>query len=577
MERRSKKIREKGFEIMALQMAMGWDIYDFDKYQIMVESTWGYSHPGSFHLKELADYAQEGVISAGGKPAYFNTTDICDGIAQGHEGMNYSLVSREIISYMVEIHFKANPFDGIILLSGSDKAVPAHLIALTRLNYPAIHIPGGVMEEGCRRTTLEQIGKYHTEFAHKKIGYEEYIERVKAACPSSGSCAFMGTAGSMQIISEVLGLALPFSALHPATNVGIKRLAKKAGRQIVQLIEENIKPSDICTEEAFLNAIIVHSAIGGSTNVVLHLPSIARELGIKINLEEWDEIHRKVPFITNCRPSGYYPTTYFWYAGGVPYLLNKLKKFLFLDTLTVTGKTLKENLEEIEKNDQIRKIQSCLVNYNLSPSNIIKDVSDPIKKEGSIAILKGNIAPLGCVAKKVAMPEEVKKFTGEIKVYEEQNSALKDVLDNKIKPGQALIIRNQGPKGSGMPEMFYITEAIASTPELNNSIALITDGRFSGATRGPVICHVSPESVEGGPIAAAADGDILRIDINKREINIIGVKGKIIPEDEVTEVYKKRLRTWRPPENRFTTGVLSIYTRLATNASEGGYMSYRDN
>jgi dihydroxy-acid dehydratase len=555
---------------------MDWDLSDFEKYQIMVESCWGYSHPGSFHLRELSKHVEDGVKIAGGKPAYFNTTDICDGIAQGHEGINYSLLSRDMISYMVEIHYKANPFDGLVLISSSDKSVPGHLMVINRLNEPAIHVPGGVMEEGCDHTTLEQIGMYHTDLILKKITRDEYNTRIISACPSSGSCAFMGTASTNQIVSETLGLALPFSALHPINHSSIRRLAKRAGKQIIELVENDIRPRDICTKEAFLNAMMVHSAIGGSTNEILHLYIIAKEAGIEIKLDEWDEIQRKIPFITNCRPGGFYPANYFWFAGGVPYILTKLKKQLYLDNLTVTGKSWKQNLKEIEDENIISKIQACLINYKISPEEIIKDLNKPIKNEGAIAILKGNIAPLGCVIKKIAMPNESKYFLAPAKCYDSQDSALKDILKENIKPETVIIVRYEGPKGSGMPEMFYVTEAIASIPKLSSSVAIVTDGRFSGATRGPDIGHVSPEAVEGGPIALIEDGDLIKIDINNREINVVGINGKQISLDEIDLIFGERRIKWKPKPNKFKDGILSIYTRIASNASEGGYMDYKN-
>ena len=513
-----------------------------------------------------------GVWESGGKPAHFTASGLCDGILQGHQGMNFSLCSREIISYMVEIHTSSYPFDGLITLSGGDKAIPGQLMAIARMNLPSIYVPGGVMVEGPDHTTLEQIGKFHTELKLGKITAEEYRFRLENACPSCGTCAFLGTSGTMQIMGEVLGLALPGSSIHPTMLASQKRLARTAGRQILQLIDKNIRPHDILTRKAFENAIMVHSAIGGSTNALLHIPTIAREVDLNINLKNWEDFQHEVPFIVNCRPSGFYPTPYYWFAGGTPLILKKLSEYLNLDVLTVTGKTWRENLKALEEENYFSKVQRFLINYKVEPETIIRNIETPLKKEGSIAVLKGNIAPLGCVVKKSAVDEKLYKFIGRAKVFDSQDGALQALLNGEIQPQTVIVVRYEGPKGSGMPEMFYVTEALINIPELANSVAIITDGRFSGASRGPVIGHISPEAMEGGPIAVIQDGDLIKIDITHRKLDLIGVSSEQVSKEKINEIIQSRINQWSPPKSKFTQGVLALYTKLATSASLGGYI-----
>ena len=486
--------------------------------------------------------------------------------------MNFSLCSREIISYMVEIHTSSYPFDGLITLSGGDKAIPGQLMAIARMNFPSIYVPGGVMVEGPDHTTLEQIGKFHTELKLGKITAEEYRFRLENACPSCGTCAFLGTSGTMQIMGEVLGLALPGSSIHPTMLASQKRLARTAGRQILQLIDKNIRPHDILTRKAFENAIMVHSAIGGSTNALLHIPTIAREVDLNINLKNWEDFQHEVPFIVNCRPSGFYPTPYYWFAGGTPLILKKLSDYLNLDVLTVTGKTWRENLKALEEENYFSKVQRFLINYKVEPETIIRNIETPLKKEGSIAVLKGNIAPLGCVVKKSAVDEKLYKFIGRAKVFDSQDGALQALLNGEIQPQTVIVVRYEGPKGSGMPEMFYVTEALINIPELANSVAIITDGRFSGASRGPVIGHISPEAMEGGPIAVIQDGDLIKIDITHRKLDLIGVSSEQVSKEKINEIIQSRINQWSPPKSKFTQGVLALYTKLATSASLGGYI-----
>jgi len=569
---KSQKIRDMAPEMDSLRLGTGWKIEDLSKPQIIIESTFGHSHPGSAHLDVLINEAYKAVEKNGGKPAKYFVTDICDGQAQGHDGMNYSLPSREYIANMIELQVQATPFDGGIFIASCDKGMPAHLKAIARLDMPSILVPGGIMKSGPNMLTLEQIGMYSAKFEKKEITEEEFTYYKHNACPSCGACSFMGTAATMQVMAEALGLALPGTALMIATSEELKNAAAYAGYFILKLIEMDLKPSKIVTMKSFENAIMVHAAIAGSTNALLHIPAIAHELGIEIEPELFDEIHRKIPYILNIRPSGFYPGEYFWYAGGVPAIMEEIKEFLHLDVLTVTGKTLGENLEELKKNGYYDKCYRYLKNTEIKKEDIIKTVKEPIQSQGAIAILKGNLAPEGAVVKHSAVSKKMHNVILRARPFDSEEEALKAVLTGNIKPKDAVFIRYEGPKGSGMPEMFYTTEAIASDPSLSESVALITDGRFSGATRGPAIGHVSPEASEGGNIALVEEGDLIKIDIPNRLIAIVGVNGEEKSEKEIEEILDIRRKKWVRPVPKYTKGTLGIYTRLAVSPMKGGYM-----
>lgn len=572
---KSQKLRKDSPEVDPLRIGMGWKREDLDKPQIFIESTYGDSHPGSAHLNFLVEKVEKIINNNGGKAAKYFTTDICDGQAQGHDGMNYSLASREFIANMIEIQFSATPYDGGIFIASCDKGLPGNLMALSRINVPSIVIPGGIMAAGPGMLTLEQLGSYHAKFERKEISEKELSFAKENACPSCGACSFMGTASTMQIMSETLGLALPGSALLPVKSKELTKKAEEAGEKIIELIDKNICPSDILTVKAFENAIMVHAAIAGSSNSLLHIPAIAHEIGIEINAEKFDEIHRKIPYILNIRPSGFYPGEYFYYAGGVPAIMEEIKDFLHLDVMTVTGKTLGENLEELKNNGYYERCYEELKKRNVNKEDIIKSVKEPIYKQGALAILKGNLAPEGAVIKHSAVSREMWNVILKAKPFDCEEEALNAVLKGKINPGDAVIIRYEGPKGSGMPEMFYTTEAIASDVNLSSSIALITDGRFSGATRGPAIGHVSPEAVDGGNIALIEEGDLIKIDIKNRELSIVGVKEKILDNGNLEKIFSERKKKWKKPEPKFRKGALGIYTKFAVSPMKGGYIEIK--
>lgn len=569
---KSQDLRKQAPEIDSLRLGSGWTAADLSKPQIIVESSYGHSHPGSAHLNQLVEEAGKAISHAGGHAANYYVTDICDGEAQGHDGMNYSLVSRDIMAAMMEIHVKATPFDAGVFITSCDKSVPAHLMAIARLDMPAILIPGGIMKAGPNLLTLEQIGTYSAQYERKEISEKQFLAYKKDACPSCGACSFMGTASTMQVMAEALGIALPGSALIPTHLPYLKEISRKAGQRAVSLSKEELKPSDILTVDAFRNAIMVHAAIAGSSNSLLHLPAIAHELGIQLPPELFDEIHRQIPFLLNIRPSGYWPGEYFWYAGGVPAIMEELKDVLNLNVRTVTGKSLGENLETLREEGFYEECRKHLAEKNIAVRDIIKSYDAPIRKQGAIAILKGNLAPEGAVVKHAAISPNLMQATLNARVYNSEEEALKAVLHKDIHPGDAVFIRYEGPKGSGMPEMFYTTEAIASDPELIESIALITDGRFSGATRGPAIGHVSPEAYEGGPIALVENNDLISIDIPARKLEIVGTNGTRQTPEEINQILSERRRNWIKPASRHGRSILDIFAHNCTSPMKGAYM-----
>jgi dihydroxy-acid dehydratase len=569
---KSQDIRKIAPEMDPLKLGMGWTVEDLSKPQIIVESTFGDSHPGSAHLLAFSDQAIKGITLMGGKGARYFATDICDGMAQGHDGINYSLVSRDTLANLIEIHANATTFDAGVFISSCDKAVPAHLMAIGRINIPSIIVTGGVMEAGPDLLTLEQIGTYSAMHQRGEISEEQFTYYKHHACPSCGSCSFIGTAATMQIIAEALGLMLPGSALLPATGDELSEFAYQAGKQAVVLAQKGITPREMVTMESFENAIMVHAAISGSTNTLMHLPAIAREFGLSLDADSFDRLHRGAHYLLDIRPSGKWPAEYFYYAGGVPAIMEEIKSHLHLDVMTVTGKTLRENLKELKENGYYDKCQEKLKKTGISRESIIRSYDNAIGKDGAIAILKGNLAPEGAVVKHTAVPKEMHQGILKARPFDSEEEAIAAILDKRIHPGDAVIIRYEGPKGSGMPEMFYTTEAISSDPELAKSIALITDGRFSGASRGPAIGHVSPEAASGGPIALVEENDLIVLDIKNRILQIIGVKGQTCTPKEMELILANRKEQWEPRKAKYCSGVLKLFAEHAVSPMKGGYM-----
>jgi dihydroxy-acid dehydratase len=580
MELISQTMRKRSPEMDPLRLGSGWKPEDLAKPQILVESTFGDSHPGSAHLDKLVAAVCEGVAEAGGHGARYFCTDICDGESQGTDGINFSLASREMIANMIEIHANATPFDAGVYIASCDKGLPGNLIGLTRVNIPSVVVTGGTMAAGPELLTLEQLGMYSAQYERGEIDETRLNWAKQNACPSCGACSFIGTASTMQIMAEALGLALPGSALLPATSPDLLDYARRAGRRVVELAREGERPSDIVTMDSFENAILVHAAISGSTNALLHLPAIAHELGIEIDGETFDRLHRGAKYLLDIRPAGRWPAELFYYAGGVPAIMEEIRGVLHLDARTVTGKTLGENLEELKNNGFYERCARWLEKANqkyglhLTRADIIRPASAPIGTDGSIAVLKGNLAPQGAVIKHTACPKEMFHAVLHARPFDSEEECLNAVLHHQVQKGDAVFIRYEGPHGSGMPEMFYTSEAISSDPELGRSIALITDGRFSGASTGPVIGHCSPEAQVGGPIALVEEGDLIEIDIPARKLAIVGIAGERKTPEEINATLAQRRKKWTPKPRKYQRGVLRLFSEHAASPIKGAWLQY---
>ena len=536
----------------SLMKAMGLTDYEIARPFIGVVNSYNTFVPGHIHLNRLAESAKEGILLGGGMPFEFNTIGICDGIAMGHVGMHYSLPSREVIADSIELQVLAQQMDALLFVSSCDKILPGQLMAAARVNIPSIFVTGGPMATGCCNdqeidliSVFEAVGKYKAG----KITEKEVLEMEDCACPGAGSCSGLFTANTMACMTEALGMSLPGCGTALATDAKKQRIAKISGMQIIRLLEKEIKPRDIMTMLAFENAVRLDMTIGGSTNTTLHLPAIANECGLELNLDVFDKISRDAPHLTSIRPSGQHRMSDLDAAGGVQAVLDKIKGKLNQKTLTVTGKTLGENLKELR-----------IINP-LKNKEVIRDLNNPYHKEGGIAVLLGNLAPRGAVIKQSAVDPKMLKHTGPARVFDSEDEANKIIMSGKIKKGDVIIIRYEGPKGGpGMREMLQGTAAIEGMG-LSDSVALITDGRFSGGTRGPCIGHVSPEAAEGGPIAILKDGDIIEIDMPARKLNVK------LSDDEI----KKRLKIWKRPEKPLT-GYLKRYARLVSSADKGAVL-----
>lgn len=507
--------------------------------------------PGHMNLDKVVEAVKLGVAQAGGIPIVFPAIAVCDGIAMGHEGMKYSLVTRELIADSTEAMAKAHAFDGLVMVPNCDKNVPGLLMAAARLNIPSIFVSGGPMLAGTvdgKKISYSTVSEAVSRYKVGEIDDEKLSEYENKACPSCGSCSGMFTANSMNCLTEVLGMGLKGNGTIPAVYSQRIMLAKHAGMQIMELVKNNICPRDIMTKKAFENALTVDMALGCSTNSMLHLPAIAHECEINLNLDIANEISAKTPNLCHLAPAGDHYMEQLNEAGGVYAVMNELSKLnlLHTDIITCTGKTVAQNIEGCQ----------------IKNTEIIKTVEEPYSKTGGIAVLKGNLAPDGCVVKRSAVDAEMMHHKGIARVFDCEEDALNAIYDGKINSGDVVVIRYEGPKGGpGMREMLNPTSAIMGSG-LGNSVALITDGRFSGATRGAAIGHVSPEAAVGGNIALINEGDLIEIDINANTINIL------VSDDEL----KKRRESWQPREPRITTGYLSRYAKLVTSGSTGAVL-----
>jgi dihydroxy-acid dehydratase len=542
----------------AMYKSMGLTDDDLSKPMVAVCSTCNEATPCNIHLGKLALNAKEGVRESGNTPREFTTIAVSDGIAMGHEGMKSSLISREIIADSIEIMVRAHQYDAVVGISGCDKSLPGTLMAMARLNLPSIFIYGGTILPGNwngKPVTIQDVYEAVGAFDAGKMSLDDLTSLENVACPSAGSCAGMYTANTMASISEALGMSLLGSATPPAESEERQRLTFETGKSIGPLIENNLKPKDILVYEAFENAIMMANAIGGSTNAILHLLALSREAGIDLDIKDFESIRRKTPHIANMRPGGNYVMLNLHNIGGVPVILKSLleKNILNGNVLTVTGKTLKQNLDSYN----YQKSKSYFKNHRTEYRNILKTVDNPIHKEGTLKILFGNLAPEGAVIKIAGLKEET--FKGIAKVYNSEESAFEAVSRGEINEGDVVVIRYEGPKGGpGMREMLAVTAAIVGQG-LGEKVAMITDGRFSGATRGFMIGHVSPEAMVGGPLSLVINGDRIEIDLQRETIDL-----KISKKE-----FANRMKKTKTIKNRYLFGALSKYATLVQSASEG--------
>ena len=529
--------------------AMGYTNEELQRPMIGVVNSFNEIVPGHMHLREIADAVKMGVAEAGGMPVEFPAIAICDGIAMGHDGMKYPLASRELIADSIEAVANGHAFDGLVMIPNCDKIVPGMLMAAGRLNIPTVVVSGGPMLAGRWKgrdisvsTMFEAAGKFEAG----ELSADEMEAMEFRACPSCGSCAGLFTANTMNSLTEVLGMGLAGNGTIPAAYSGRRRmLAKKAGWAVMDLVKKNVLPRDIMTLEAFENAIAVDMAIGGSTNTVLHLPAIAHEAGVDLSLDLFDEISRKARYITKMSPGGSYHMQDLDEAGGISAVMKELTKIglIHTDCLTVTG-----------------PLKDRLAHAFVENHEVIHDIDNAYMNKGGIAILKGNLAPLGSVIKESAVEKELLTYEGTAKCYDSEEAAIKAITGGQIKEGHVVVIRYEGPKGGpGMREMLNPTAVITG---MGLKVALLTDGRFSGASRGACVGHISPEAMEGGPIALVKDGDRILVDVPNRRLELL------VDEAELA----RRKAAWKRPEPKVKTGYLSRYARLVTSANTGAVL-----
>jgi len=534
----------------SLLRADGFDDWELERPIIGIANSFNEIIPGHMHLDKLVDAVKAGIYAAGGTPMVFNTIGVCDGIAMNHEGMKYSLCSREHIADSLEIMGMAHPFDGLVLLASCDKIIPGMLIGAARLNIPSIFLSGGPMIAGRVRgndTGLDKVFEAVGSHAAGKITASELLEYECNACPGAGSCSGMFTANTMSNLSEALGMSLPFNGSIPAVYSRRTHLAKQTGFKAIELVAKKIKPRDIMTKQAFYNAIALDMALGGSTNTTLHLPAIAYYADVDITLKDFNAFTEKIPHLTSLAPAGPHHIEDLYHAGGVPAILSELIRGNRIngEQMTVYGTTMKEMLKDI--------------GAKIKNTSVIRPLDTPVHETGGLAVLTGNLAPDGAIVKQAAVAENMMKHEGPAKVFNNEEDAVKAIMERRIAEGTVVVIRYEGPKGGpGMREMLSATSAVVGTG-MDEKIALITDGRFSGATRGAAIGHISPEAAAKGPLAIVKDGDIIEIDIHAKKINLK------LSDQKIQE------RTDALPEfiPKVNTGYLARYAKIVSSADKG--------
>jgi len=552
---RSKDILERPEWSMnrALYKSMGFSDYDLDQPLVGIANSWNRVVPGHYNLRQVSEYVQQGIRQAGGTPVEFGVIAACDGIANGHAGMHYILPTRDLIANDVEMMIEAHRLDAVVLLASCDKIVPGMLMAAARLDIPAIMVVGGPMEGGCefdgRASDTTSLTEGLGMLKSGKIDEATYRELEDRATPTCGSCSFLGTANTMCCVAEAMGLCLPGSATIPATHAERLRSAQESGRQIVTLVKQGITSGQILNRQGIENGIRVNTAIGGSTNAALHIPAIGYEADCEITMDLFEELSRSTPYVAKMNPAAPLNVPDFHDAGGVPAVMKEILEQLHGEALTVTGKTVAENVAQAR----------------IPNRDIIRTVSDPWSKEGGVAILKGNLAVNTAITKPAAIVPEMHKFEGKARCFDSEEKANQAILDGDVKEGEVVVIRYEGPKGGpGMREMYKAMKLLYGKG-LALRTALVTDGRFSGTNNGCFVGHISPEAAEGGALAIVEDGDLITIDIPNRNLHLH------VPDKEI----ERRLAKWQRPEPKFKKGYLALYARLAESADKGAIISHR--
>jgi dihydroxy-acid dehydratase len=556
MKPRSQKIlaRPEWSKMRALYKSMGYSDYDLERPLIGIANSWNRVVPGHYNLRRVSEYVQQGIRQAGGTPVEYGVIAACDGLANGHDGMHYILPSRDLIANDIEVMIQAHRLDAVVLLGSCDKIVPGMLMAAARLDLPAILVVGGPMAGGCefdgRPSDTTSLVEAMGMLSRGKISEEELYRLEDAVAPTCGSCSFLGTANTMCCLAEGMGLSLPGSATVPAYFADRLRAAQEAGRRIVAMVEEDLTARKIITPASLANAMRLSSAIGGSTNTVLHLPAVAYEAGFELSMDDIQRLAKETPHLAKMNPAAPQNLGDFHAAGGVPAVLKRLLPLLDGGTLTVTGQTLAQNLAEVQVQEH----------------PMLRSLDDPWEVGGGLAVLRGNLAPRTGITKPAAIKPEMRVFKGKARCFDCEEEANQAILADQVGPGEVVVIRYEGPKGGpGMREMYKAMKLLYGKG-LALSTAVVTDGRFSGTNNGCFVGHVSPEAAEGGPLALVADGDEITIDIPAGRLHLE------VSDEELV----RRKAAWQPPPRKFTSGYLAVYARLASSADQGAVIRHRD-